>query len=106
MKRIFAFIFALLLGAALLTASRTRADSQTGLNDQQPTNGAYRDGVYLGKLAASRGDVAHIATGRWATAADRTAFSAGYQQGYASQIGAKTGNSVSDPSANTRILAS
>jgi len=106
MKRIFAFTFAVLLGAASLATSRTRANSQTGLIDRQTTNGAFRDGVYLGKLAAARGDAAHIATGRWATAADRTAFSVGYQQGYASQLGAKTANGVSDPSANTGISAS
>jgi hypothetical protein len=48
----------------------------------QSTDGAFRDGMYLGKLAAERGTASHVAIGRWSTAADRLSFTAGYQQGY------------------------
>ena len=46
------------------------------------TNGAFRDGLYLGRLAAERGAEPHVAIGRWATPEDRSSFTAGYQRGY------------------------
>ncbi len=46
------------------------------------SDGAFRDGLYLGRLAAQSGDERHISVGRWATAQDRSSFSAGYEQGY------------------------
>jgi hypothetical protein len=42
----------------------------------------FRDGLYLGKLAAQRGEPVHVATGRWSADNDRTLFAAGYEQGY------------------------
>ena len=47
-------------------------------------NGAYRDGLYLGKLAARRGEEQHTAAGRWATQVDRNYFATGYEDGYRS----------------------
>lgn len=41
---------------------------------------AYRDGLYVGKLAAQRGEQRQAPVGRWATQADRDAFQAGYYQ--------------------------
>jgi hypothetical protein len=46
------------------------------------TNGAYRDGLYLGRLAAKGSMPSHVATGRWSREDDRAKFSAGYQQAY------------------------
>src|SRR5216683_1844485 len=43
---------------------------------------AYRDGLYLGRLAAAQGSPIRVASGRWATDGDRTLFAAGYRQGY------------------------
>jgi hypothetical protein len=48
----------------------------------QISDGAFRDGLYLGKLAAERGAEPHVAIARWATPEDRSSFTAGYQQGY------------------------
>ena len=48
----------------------------------QISDGAFRDGLYLGKLAAERGAAPHVAIGRWATSQDRSSFTAGYRQGY------------------------
>jgi hypothetical protein len=48
----------------------------------QITNAAFRDGLYLGRLAAERGAEPHFASGRWATLEDRSSFTAGYQRGY------------------------
>ena len=46
------------------------------------TDGAFRDGLYLGKLAAAGGQPLHPAVGRWSTDKDRAMFSAGYRRGY------------------------
>ena len=46
------------------------------------TDGAFRDGLYLGGLAAQRGEEPRIAEGRWSSQSDRASFTAGYQQGY------------------------
>ena len=53
----------------------------------QASSGAFRDGLYLGKLAAERGSRFHLLSGRWATAGDRELFAAGYQQGYRESLG-------------------
>jgi hypothetical protein len=46
------------------------------------TDGAFRDGLYLGKLAAQSGAASHPAIGRWSREQDRSSFVAGYRQGY------------------------
>jgi hypothetical protein len=48
----------------------------------QTTDGAFRDGLYLGRLTAERGSESHIASARWATDKDRASFTAGYRRGY------------------------
>jgi hypothetical protein len=51
----------------------------------QASNGAFRDGLYLGKLAAEGGDQYRIAVGRWSRTDDRASFASGYDQGYKGQ---------------------
>jgi len=46
------------------------------------TNGAFRDGLYLGQQDAQAGIAPHVSVGRWSSTADRSAFRAGYEQGY------------------------
>jgi hypothetical protein len=48
----------------------------------QATDGAFRDGLYLGKLDAEQGRKQHPAIGRWNTTEARASFFAGYRQGY------------------------
>jgi hypothetical protein len=48
----------------------------------QTTDGAFRDGLYLGRLTAERGSESHVASARWATDKDRASFTAGYRLGY------------------------
>jgi hypothetical protein len=52
---------------------------------------AYRDGLYVGKLAAQRGEQRLAPVGRWSAQNDREAFLAGYQQANA-EIAEATGN--------------
>ena len=53
---------------------------------ESATNAAYRDGLYVGKLAAEQGRDSHIASGRWSQANDRAAFAAGYEEAYKMQL--------------------
>jgi hypothetical protein len=84
------------LAAALGTGSAFMLGTEhSSHNSAQLTDGAFRDGVYLGRLAAQSGSEHHVAVGRWATAQDRSSFSSGYEQGYseflASRVAATTG---------------
>jgi hypothetical protein len=45
-------------------------------------DGAFRDGLYLGKLDRTAKNPMHPAVGRWSTEKDRESFAAGYRQGY------------------------
>lgn len=44
--------------------------------------GAYRDGLYLGRLQRKQGLPPHAAAGRWSRASDRQLFQTGYARGY------------------------
>ena len=81
-------IAAILAGATLLGVAHSWQSG--GRQSSVPENvgassAAFRDGMYLGKLAAQRGEPAHLASGRWTTA-DRSAFIAGYGRGYAENL--------------------
>jgi len=80
-------LIASLIALAMGTASMLRTDHQNlfsspNVTVAQNTNAAFRDGLYLGRLAAEHGAQPHIASGRWTTSEDRLSFTAGYQQGY------------------------
>ena len=79
---LFTTLFALCLGSVALVQDKSRVAQVSDVSVSQATSGSFRDGLYLGKLAAARGEETHIASGRWATQADRVAFTAGFQQGY------------------------
>ena len=98
MKKYSMWIVALLVvGAAVAGVAKMSEQSNRG--NQQASSGAFRDGLYLGKRAAERGDPAQVATGRWVTDEDRTQFASGYEQAYSK-------NSADDLADNTNVLAS
>jgi hypothetical protein len=78
--------------AAMLPSGRLESASTVDVNGaggngvggdiSSLNSGAYRDGLYLGRLTAERGRPHHVASGRWATAENRALFTAGYEQGY------------------------
>jgi hypothetical protein len=51
-------------------------------DNEQALNGAFRDGAYLGRLAALRGEAPYISFGRWATEGNRKSFTDGYIAAY------------------------
>jgi plastocyanin len=81
---LFASLIALGMGTASVLHANRQPNSASGASESvsQMNDGAFRDGLYLGKLAAERGLAPHVARGRWSTEADRSSFSAGYQRGY------------------------
>lgn len=82
---VFAVVLVLFAGTAAMlrtdrTAARPVADSAI-LAGSAP----FRDGLYLGRFAARRGEPMHIASGRWVTPADRNLFVIGFEHGYQEQ---------------------
>ena len=78
-----ASVLALFAGSAAVLQSARPGIVQAIDRDLRVTHSAaFRDGLYLGRLAAERGDQMHVAVGRWAAEADRALFKAGFQQGY------------------------
>lgn len=85
MKSIFFLTSAIVLGMAMMSGfheSRQHSFANGDDNISQLTDGAFRDGLFLGKRAAERGAESRIAVGRWATVEERASFTAGYQRGY------------------------
>jgi hypothetical protein len=85
MKTISLFALAITLGMG--TASMLQTDNRTpNQATAQTLDAAFRDGLYLGKLAAEAGAEPRIAHSRWGTLGDRALFSAGYQEGYSGSV--------------------
>jgi hypothetical protein len=85
MKRLlFVITLALGVGAAAMVRGviRQGASVSVAKGADEATDGAFRDGLYQGELAATRGSVPHISSGRWATDKDRASFAFGYEHGY------------------------
>jgi hypothetical protein len=76
------------LGTTAMLANSARTTKPlTGDQARLATDGAFRDGLYLGKLAAEQGLTQHPASGRWSREQDRASFVAGYRQGYSEFLG-------------------
>jgi hypothetical protein len=92
MKSIFFLAPVIALGLAMMSGfhgSIQNNPPNADDNVSQITDGAYRDGLFLGKFAADRGDAPHFAVGRWSTVAERASFTAGYQRGYTEVLSAR-----------------
>jgi hypothetical protein len=74
---------------SVLSSDRHHNNAGANGNAAQITDGAFRDGLYLGRLAAEGGSKPHVAVGRWATAEDRSSFTAGYQRGYSQLLASR-----------------
>lgn len=67
---------------AMLDNSQRTKWSNASPEARLDADGAFRDGLYLGRLAAESGQPLHPATARWSTEQDRATFTAGYHRGY------------------------
>ena len=82
MFKLTAYVLTLLLclGTAGVLANNSKASHS--IEAQMAADGAYRDGLYMGRLAARSGRPQSPQTGRWSTQHDRSSFVAGYERGY------------------------
>jgi hypothetical protein len=92
-------LFLLAVGTALGmgTASMLHTDHQNHFAGSSATvaqnnDAAFRDGFFLGRIAAEAGTAPYIAIGRWSTEEDRASFTAGYQRGYNEVLASRTGS--------------
>jgi hypothetical protein len=84
MKIILTYALAILFaGTSAMLVQRDMATRRgQSVDAQMAGDAAYRDGVYLGKLAHTAKSPMHPLIGRWSTEKDRASFAAGYRQGY------------------------
>jgi hypothetical protein len=79
----YALAIAVCLGTtAMLANSKRTTKSHVSADARLQADGAFRDGLYLGKLAADSGQPSRAAVGRWSSDQDRATFLAGYRRGY------------------------
>jgi len=70
------------VGTSAMLVKRDMGTSSPSVDAQMAGDAAYRDGLYLGKLARTAKSPMHPPIGRWSTEKDRASFAAGYRQGY------------------------
>lgn len=78
---------ALALAVCVGTTAMLKLNQKTGggrqtMDARLASDGAFRDGLYVGRLAAQQRLPMHSPVGRWSTEKDRWAFEAGYRHGY------------------------
>ena len=79
----FAIAIAICLGTmAALNGSKSVTEPNRNVEASFAADGAFRDGLYLGKLTADRGQPFRPGIGRWSSKQDRAMFTAGYRRGY------------------------
>jgi hypothetical protein len=90
MKKItFALALAVSLGTtAVFAHNGPAAQQRQRLDAQTATDGAFRDGLYLGRRAAESQQPLRPPVGRWSSDRDRSSFVAGYRRGYEDARGA------------------
>jgi hypothetical protein len=72
---------------ALLAHSERAARPVRNAAQSLDTDGAFRDGLYVGRLAAESGEPYRPLVGRWSSDADRASFRKGYLSGYTDSNG-------------------
>lgn len=68
--------------SALLANSGIALQKHQAPHAEAAGDGAFRDGLYLGRLSAESGRPFHAPMARWSTEKDRASFVAGYRSGY------------------------
>ena len=81
---IYTFVAVFLGVIGLASNSQIAAAPEQGVEVRMAADGAFEDGLYLGRLAVQGGQPSHPGVGRWAADRDRAVFLQGYLQGYES----------------------
>ena len=84
MQKLLAYVLAMgCVGTSAMLVQRDATMRQRESVDRQLANdAAFRDGVYLGKLARAANRRMRPPIARWSTEKDRAIFAAGYRQGF------------------------
>ena len=83
----YALAIAVCLGTTVLLTNNGRAARQEQSADATlAVNGAFRDGLYVGRLSAEGGRSLRPPVGRWSNERDRASFAAGYRRGYGDSL--------------------
>jgi hypothetical protein len=87
MQRLLACVLAMgCVGTSAMLFQKDKVVSPDQIvNAQQAADAAFRDGLYLGKLARTAKTSMRPPIGRWSTEKDRASFVAGYRQGWNAQ---------------------
>jgi len=99
MTKIVSYFYALALviclgTTAMLAVSNHSVKSNSSVETTLASDGAFRDGLYLGKLAAESGQAPRLAIGRWSADQDRSMFAAGYRRGYSESVTSAAANAA------------
>ena len=89
MQRILTYVLAMgCVGtsAAMLVSHDTTLQNRAAADIELNNDAAYRDGLYLGKLAQAENRTSRAPVGRWSTEKDRASFAAGFQQGLGDKL--------------------
>ncbi len=84
MQRLLTYVLAMgCVGtSAMMVISRDTALQHKSAEIQPSNDAAFRDGLYLGKLAQAAKRPMRPPVGRWSTEKDRASFAAGFRQGF------------------------
>jgi hypothetical protein len=83
MKAHASFVLGVALTSSVFVGSGlVRPERPSQIDTARANDGAYRDGLFVGKTHAHNRLQQHIASGRWASDADRRSFAEGYRRGY------------------------
>ena len=88
MQRLLAYVLAMgCVGtsAALLVSHDTTLQNRAS-SIELNNDAAFRDGLYLGRLAQAENRSVRPPVGRWSTEKDRASFAAGFQQGLGDKL--------------------
>lgn len=86
MDKLFTFAVAIVvsLSTTAMLANSSRGPQQRA-DAQLNSDAAFRDGLYIGRLAMERQQQPRPLIGRWSTEKDRALFVAGYWRGYGAE---------------------
>jgi hypothetical protein len=92
--RVFSYVMTAILsvGVTLVGEGAMRVSKTFTENVTQPTNGAFRDGLYMARLDIENHREPHLSIGRWSSDTDRASYIAGYRQAYTNVLSGGSGN--------------
>jgi len=83
----YALVITASMGTSAMLGNLKRVPSpDLSAESRLAADGAFRDGLYQGKLAAENGRPRCPPVGRWSTEQERATFTSGYERGYVESL--------------------